>query len=187
MSTQVAGMARPPHPHEPSRRAREATPARTLPEPKPPHVPARDAAHRPTTPLELALEALGGPYRPLVVWALFWGARPFSELMRHVPHVTKKALRRELAELSRLGLVARDVRTGPDRRAEYSLSPLGQTLRPVVGALYEWGLLRIRFDRVWRVAETGAEPGASRPPSPVLPDLVRPDEGRSSPGKENSR
>jgi DNA-binding HxlR family transcriptional regulator len=96
---------------------------------------------RPPLPIERTLEVLRGPFRPLVVWALFWGARPFSELMRHVPDVTKKALRRELADMERLGLVCRDVRLGSNRRAEYSLSPLGETLRPVVGAMYEWGLL----------------------------------------------
>jgi DNA-binding HxlR family transcriptional regulator len=97
-------------------------------------------------PIELTLDTLRGPYRPLVVWGLFWGARPFSELMRHVPHVTKRALRRELADMEGLGLVRRDVRPS-GRRAEYSLTPLGQTLRPVVGAMYEWGLLRLGLER----------------------------------------
>jgi len=106
-----------------------------------PRFPAAEAAApRPRTPIECTAEALRGPFRPLIVWGLFWGGRPFSELMRHVPDVTKKTLRRELAEMERLGLVIRDVRPDSNRRAEYSLSPLGETLRPVVGAMYEWGL-----------------------------------------------
>jgi len=96
---------------------------------------------RARTPIELTVEVLRGPFRPLVVWGLFWGARPFSELMRHVPDVTKRTLRRELAEMERVGLVVRDVRPDSNRRAFYALSPLGETLRPVVGAMYEWGLL----------------------------------------------
>jgi DNA-binding HxlR family transcriptional regulator len=95
---------------------------------------------RPRLPIERTTEALRGPFRPLIVWGLFWGGRSFSELMRHVPDVTKKALRRELADMERLGLVVRDVPPGSNRRATYSLSPLGDTLRPVVGAMYEWGL-----------------------------------------------
>lgn len=109
---------------------------------RPAAVPAIGAVSpRPRLPIERTIEALRGPFRPLVVWALFWGGRPFSELMRHVPDVTKKSLRRELAELERLSLVVRDVPPGSNRRATYSLSPLGETLRPVVGAMYEWGLL----------------------------------------------
>jgi len=103
--------------------------------------PAELVMARPRMPMELALEALRGPLRPFIVWALFWGAKPFSELMRHIPEVTKKALRRELADMERIGFVCRDVRPGSNRQAEYSLSPLGGTLRPVVGAMYEWGLL----------------------------------------------
>lgn len=103
--------------------------------------PVRTPPGRSTTPLEAALEALGG-LRPLVLWGLFWGARPFSDLMRHVPEITKKALRRELAEMERLGLVRRELRPGSARRAEYALSPLGETLRPIVGSMYEWGLQR---------------------------------------------
>ena len=104
-------------------------------------LPAQRTAARARTPIELTVEVLRGPFRPLIVWALFWGPRPFSELMRHVPDVTKKALRRELVELERIGLVVREVRPDSNRRASYSLSPFGQTLRPVVGAMYEWGLL----------------------------------------------
>jgi DNA-binding HxlR family transcriptional regulator len=103
--------------------------------------PAGPPPARARTPIELTVEVLRGPFRPLIVWGLFWGARPFSELMRHVPDVTKRTLRRELAEMERIGLVVRDVRPDSNRRAFYALSPLGETLRPVVGAMYEWGLL----------------------------------------------
>jgi DNA-binding HxlR family transcriptional regulator len=104
-------------------------------------LPAPRPRPRARTPIELTLEVLRGPFRPLVVWALFWGPRPFSELMRYVPDVTKKTLRRELAEMERIGLVLREVRPDSNRRASYSLSAFGETLRPVIGAMYEWGLL----------------------------------------------
>jgi DNA-binding HxlR family transcriptional regulator len=111
-------------------------PARITPLPRPSEL----RAPRARTPIELSVEILRGPLRPQIVWGLFWGARPFSELMRHVPDVTKRALRRELAEMERIGLVVRDVRPDSNRRASYALSPFGETLRPVVGAMYEWGL-----------------------------------------------
>jgi DNA-binding HxlR family transcriptional regulator len=98
-------------------------------------------APRARTPIELTVEVLRSPLRPLIVWGLFWGARPFSDLMRHIPEVTKRALRRELAEMERIGLVMREVRPDSNRRASYMLSPFGETLRPVIGAMYEWGLL----------------------------------------------
>ena len=114
---------------------------RLAPRPAAPKPQAPRVLPRSRTPIELTVEVLRGPFRPLIVWALFWGPRPFSELMRHVPNVTKKTLRRELAEMERIGLVLREVRPDSNRRASYSLSPFGETLRPVVGAMYEWGLL----------------------------------------------
>ncbi len=116
-------------------------------------------AVRARTPIELTTEVLRGPFRPLIVWGLFWGARPFSELMRHVPEVTKRALRRELVEMERIGLVVRDVRPDSNRRAFYALSPFGETLRPVVGAMYEWGLLCAE-PRSAREDRTHTRPGA---------------------------
>lgn len=153
-------------------------------------VPSRDRRDvsnaREKSPLELALEALAGRYRSQIVWGLFWGARPFSELMRHIPDITKKALRRELADMERLGLVCRYVRPGSNRRALYSLSPLGQTLRPLVGAMYEWGLLRLRFESRARRAAAGAAPDPPRDRPSVSPDETRPLPGDAFlSGKEN--
>jgi DNA-binding HxlR family transcriptional regulator len=124
----------------------------------PPHSALEPSVPRLRVPIERTVEALRGPFRPLIVWGLFWGGRSFSELMRRVPDVTKKALRRELAEMERLGLVRRDVHAGSNRRAEYSLSPLGETLRPVVGAMYEWGLRcgQPRSGHEWTRARRGA-------------------------------
>ena len=68
-------------------------------------------------PLEIALEALEGRFRTQILWGLFWGARPFSELMRNVPDIPKKVLRKELTEMERLGLVDRVVHPGSNRRA----------------------------------------------------------------------
>ncbi|MHC4180672.1 MAG: winged helix-turn-helix transcriptional regulator [Planctomycetota bacterium] len=122
-----------------------------------PSITARDSSPVPIKgPVEVTLDALEGRYRPLIVWHLFWGARPFSELMRHTPGITKKTLRQELAEMERLGLVRREVRLGRTRKAEYSLTPLGQTLKPLVAAMYEWGLHRLRAPARLRNCTAGA-------------------------------
>ncbi len=97
-----------------------------------------DTATAPS-PLEVTLGVLDGRWKPLLIWQLFWGARPFCELMRRMPGMTKKRLRRELADMERQGLVRRIV--SPDsRKAGYGLTLLGESLKPVVGGMYEWGL-----------------------------------------------
>ena len=114
---------------DPFPRAVEATSEGALP---------ADIATAPS-PLEVTLDILDGRWKPLLIWQLFWGARPFCELMRRMPGMTKKRLRRELEEMERQGLVRRTV-SPEDRKADYSLTPLGESLKPVVGGMYEWGL-----------------------------------------------
>ena len=80
-------------------------------------------------------------------------------LMRHVPDVTKRALRCELVAMERAGLVTREVRPDANRHASYALSAFGETLRPVIGAMYEWGLLCARTRRTGR-EPLPAPPGA---------------------------
>jgi len=94
----------------------------------------------PRCPLEITLDCIGDRHKALIVWHLFWGARPFCELMRLTDGISKKSLRQALAEMERHGLVRREVRRGPTRRAEYVLTALGESLKLVVGTMYEWGL-----------------------------------------------
>lgn len=60
--------------------------------------------------------------------------------MRITEGISKKILRRELADMERHGLIRRQARMGGARKAEYALTPLGETLKPIVGAMYQWGL-----------------------------------------------
>jgi len=120
-----------------------AWPVARTPEPKVPSRPdfvSASPARR--CPLEVTLDFLGDRQKTLIVWHLFWGARPFCELMRLVDGISKKALRQALAEMERHGLVRREVRRGANRKAEYSLTSLGESLKLIVAAMYEWGLQR---------------------------------------------
>jgi DNA-binding HxlR family transcriptional regulator len=99
-------------------------------------------------PVETALDALGGS-RALIVWHLFWGARSFAELRRQAAPVHRKSLRAEIAELERQGLLSRRARPGGEAREELALTPRGETLKPVVAAMYDWGLHQRTAARRW--------------------------------------
>jgi DNA-binding HxlR family transcriptional regulator len=102
-------------------------------------------------PVALALELLGGPWKTLVAWQLFWGPRRFGELVRRTPGVRPNRLRRTLAELERDGLVRKRLRPRPARPSEYALTPLGESAKPLLATIYQWGLgLRGCRDRLPR-------------------------------------
>jgi DNA-binding HxlR family transcriptional regulator len=144
---------------DPFPRAVEATSEGALP---------ADIATAPS-PLEVTLGILDGRWKPLLIWQLFWGARPFCELMRRMPGMTKKRLRRELAEMEQQGLVRRTV-SPENRKASYSLTPLGESLKPVVGGMYEWGL---RFLAPTLRASARPATRADRPPDTPRAAVLR--------------
>jgi DNA-binding HxlR family transcriptional regulator len=63
----------------------------------------------------------------------------FGELQR-VVLVSQKVLTQQLKELEHDGIIRRQVYAEVPPRVEYSLSAFGQSLLPVLDALYDWGV-----------------------------------------------
>jgi len=94
---------------------------------------------RTPSPVEATAALLRGRYTALVIWRLFWGGKRFFQLVRELEGVPRKAVAHELEELERAGIVKRSSGRGP-AKVEYQLTPQGEALKIVVGAMYEWGL-----------------------------------------------
>jgi len=93
----------------------------------------------PGCPVEATLELIGGKWKGLVLYHLLEGTLRFSELRRKLPSVTQRMLTRQLRELEGAGLLVRAVHAEVPPRVEYTLSERGESLRPVLLALREWG------------------------------------------------
>ena len=91
-------------------------------------------------PAEKTLDIIGGRWKVLILWQLYQRERRFSELLRAMTGITQKMLTQQLRELERDGIVHRQVYPQVPPKVEYSLTPLGESLRPVVDAMCEWGL-----------------------------------------------
>jgi len=108
-----------------------------------PSAPAVCAPMRPDEcPIRAGLGVIGGPWKPLILSCLLDGGKRFGELRDVIPDAPEKVLSQQLRELERDGLVARQEHyEGEDAlpKAEYSLTPHGQTLRPVMSELRKWG------------------------------------------------
>ncbi|XEC94916.1 winged helix-turn-helix transcriptional regulator [Paenibacillus tarimensis] len=90
-------------------------------------------------PIEIAMEVIGGKWKVLILWYLLWETRRFSELERLIPEVSQKVLTEKLRELETAGLIERTVYPVIPPRVEYSLTPGGQTIRPILISLLDWG------------------------------------------------
>jgi DNA-binding HxlR family transcriptional regulator len=98
-------------------------------------------------PAERTLDIIGGRWKVLILWQLFPGERRFSELSRAIAGITQKMLTQQLRELEQDGIVHREVYAQIPPKVEYSLTPLGQSLKPVVDAMCEWGSQQSQYLR----------------------------------------
>src|SRR6516164_6675488 len=95
--------------------------------------------HSTHCPAEITLAVIGGRWKVLILYQLFQGVKRFSELSRALDGITQKMLTQQLREMERDGIVRRTVYPQVPPKVEYSLTPRGQTLRPVVNAMCRWG------------------------------------------------
>jgi DNA-binding HxlR family transcriptional regulator len=87
-------------------------------------------------PVELSLELLGGKWKAVILARLKDGPLRYGELRRLIPQLSDKVLTDRLADLRQAGLIA----PGGGKRGDgYRLSARGESLRPVLQALYDWG------------------------------------------------
>lgn len=90
-------------------------------------------------PVETALALIGDKWKVLILRDLMEGTRRFSELKRSIGTVSQKVLTAQLRDMESKGLVSRKVYAEVPPRVEYSLTPLGRSLSPVLDALRSWG------------------------------------------------
>lgn len=90
-------------------------------------------------PVEATARIVGGRWRAAVLEQLFSGPKRFSELKRSIPGLTQRPLTLQLRELQRAGIIDRDVLPDSPPRVIYSITPLGDSLRPLLELMCRWG------------------------------------------------
>lgn len=90
-------------------------------------------------PLRRAVSAIGGRWKPLVVYYLLDQPRCFGQLKRLTAGISNKTLSVQLRQLEADGILTRTVQDDPLRSVRYELTARGRALRPIVRALIDWG------------------------------------------------
>ncbi len=89
-------------------------------------------------PVEAALDLIGGKWKAILLFRIIEETRRFNELRRLVPNLTQRMLTNQLRELEHDGLIARKVYAEVPPKVEYSITPFGKTLVPVLTTLKGW-------------------------------------------------
>lgn len=89
-------------------------------------------------PATAALELLGRKWTGFILWALLEGPRRYTEILHAVPGITDRVLSVRLKELERAGIVTRRQYAEIPARVEYSLTPRGRDLAPIIAEMARW-------------------------------------------------
>ena len=93
----------------------------------------------PACPVETTLTLIGDKWKVLILRDLMLGTKRFGELKKSIGTVSQKVLTAQLRDMEANGLVHREVYAEVPPRVEYSLTELGQSLKPILDAIWNWG------------------------------------------------
>jgi Predicted transcriptional regulators len=90
-------------------------------------------------PVSATISLIGGKYKALLLWHLTGQVLRFNGLRALIPEATAKMLTQQLRELEHDGLIVRTVYPVVPPKVEYKLTLRGQSLFPILQAMYNWG------------------------------------------------
>ena len=94
----------------------------------------------PACPVATTVQMVGSKWKLLILRNLL--ARPwrFNELRKNLEGISQKVLTDSLRSMEEDGIITRTVYPEAPPRVEYSLSELGQSMRPIIKAMEQWGI-----------------------------------------------
>ena len=97
-------------------------------------------AELPECPVATTVSLIGSKWKLLIMRNLL--ARPwrFNELQKNLEGISQKVLTDSLRSMEADGIITRTVFSEVPPRVEYALSELGESMRPIIKSMEEWGL-----------------------------------------------
>ncbi|MEM9338050.1 MAG: helix-turn-helix domain-containing protein [Bacteroidota bacterium] len=86
-----------------------------------------------------ALEVIGGKWKFPILYSLCKGKKRFKDLQTDLQGISSRALSNALKDLELNELISRKVFATVPVTVEYSLTPYGDELEPVIEAIRNWG------------------------------------------------
>ena len=94
----------------------------------------------PACPVEVTLMLISDRGKVLILRDLLGGTKRFGELKKSIGSISQKVLTSNLRSMEEDGLLTRKVYAEVPPRVEYTLTELGESLRPILFAMQQWGL-----------------------------------------------
>lgn len=93
----------------------------------------------PECPVATTVQLIGSKWKLLILRDLLTGKKRYNELRKSLPDISQKVLTTTLKSMVADGIVIRKAYPEVPPRVEYSLSELGEQMRPLIDAMEVWG------------------------------------------------
>lgn len=91
-------------------------------------------------PVQITLNVIGGKWKPVILYYLKGKTLRFNELLKQIDAITQKMLTLQLRQMEHDGLIKRKIFPQVPPKVEYSITPYGESLQPILKSMCEWGL-----------------------------------------------
>lgn len=93
----------------------------------------------PACPVATTVQLIGSKWKLLIMRNLLKRPWRFNELRRDLDGISQKVLTDSLRSMEEDGIITRTVYPEVPPRVEYALSDLGESMRPIIQAMEQWG------------------------------------------------
>ena len=94
----------------------------------------------PVCPVATTVQLIGSKWKLLILRNLLVRPWRFDELKKSLEGISQKVLTDSLRSMEADGIITRMVYPEVPPRVEYALSELGESMRPIIGAMEQWGI-----------------------------------------------
>lgn len=94
----------------------------------------------PACPVATTVQIIGSKWKILILRNLLVRPWRFNELRKDLEGISQKVLTDSLRAMEEDGIITRTVYPEVPPRVEYALSELGESIRPILDAMKQWGL-----------------------------------------------
>lgn len=93
----------------------------------------------PDCPVATTVSLIGSKWKLLIIRNLLNRPWRFNELQKNLEGISQKVLTDSLRPMESDGIITRTVFPEVPPHVEYALSPLGESLRPIINSMAVWG------------------------------------------------
>ncbi len=97
-------------------------------------------AELPECPVATTVSLIGSKWKLLIMRNLLVRPWRFNELRKNLEGISQKVLTDSLRSMEADGIITRTVFPEVPPRVEYALSELGESMRPVIESMEDWGI-----------------------------------------------